>query len=75
MISSIFGSGLRGIQSGVSQAAESASEVSQAFSASGTGDPSAALIDLTQAETQVKSSASLIKTGDELLGAVLDIFA
>lgn len=69
----IFGSGLRGIQIGFQQAAESADKITRAFQPDSTEDAVQPMIDLAGAKRQVEASSKVIKVGDELMGAILDI--
>lgn len=72
---SITRTGLAGIQSGLSQAANSAIRVSKAFTPDSDDDAVIPIIDMKRAEQQVKASSKVVKIGDEMLGTILDIFA
>lgn len=63
------------MQRGLESAAKHASEVTQAFTPEGSGDPTEALVGMKLDEFQVAASAKVIKTGDELQKAILDIVA
>ena len=74
MVNSILGSGITGIQRGVSTIKEGASEIASADAAR--GDTSApaltgSLIDLKVGLHQVQASALVIETVDQVLNAVI----
>lgn len=70
---SIIGTGLRGIQLGFQQAAESADKITSAFEPESTEDAVGPMIELAGAKRQVEASSKVVKVGDELMGAILDI--
>ena len=72
-IDSVLQSGLQAIYSGGEKAAKAATEIATSF-ASG-GDAVGPIVDMKLAEREVKAGATLIRVGDELSGALLDIMA
>lgn len=71
----IISTGLNGILDGYRRASESAERIVQAFASERAQDAFGALFDLQAARRQVEASAKVVKTGNQLLGNVLDIFA
>ena len=74
MTDSIQQIGLRGVQSGLKDAAEHAEKISSGFGDDSI-DTAGEIIGLKQAQHQVEASQKVIKVGDELDKAVLDIIA
>ncbi len=74
-MSAIIKAGLQGVLSGIASAAQHAEEVSQAFTPESDKEPTAALIGLSQDTLQVKASAKVIKVGEEIDKAVIDLLA
>ena len=72
-IGSIMSNGMQGIQSGMNRTAISAGRIAGGISE----DPEAAttLVGLSQGAIDSKISASVVKTGDELLGTLINIHA
>jgi hypothetical protein len=71
---SIVGIGLRGINVGLEQATESAARITRAFQPDSTeSDIVAPITDLQSAKRQVEASSKVVKIGDSLMGAILDI--
>ena len=71
----ISSAGLAGMLYGFTKVDESSARVVQAFSPSSTSDGVQALTDLKAAELQVKASATVVQTSQEMQKAVLDIIA
>ncbi len=73
-IDSAFNSGLLGIQRGLGQTQKSANDIADATVRKDTtvGDVSRAVIDLRQAEQQVRSSAGIVRSADELIGSLIN---
>ena len=71
----IFSTGLSGILDGYRRAAEATERAIGAFTSEQPEDAVSAFIDLEAARRQVEASTKVIKIGDSLLGATLDIFA
>jgi hypothetical protein len=74
MTDSIQQIGLRGVQSGLKDAADHAQKLSSGFESDST-DTVGEIIGLKQAQNQVYASTKVIKVGNELDKAVLDIIA
>ena len=75
MVDSISRIALKGIQTGMEKAAKSAERLTSAAAPNGSGDIAGPIVDLKQAEVQVKASEKVAKTGQELDDAILDILA
>ena len=72
-ISSVLSSGLQGVQAGFGRANQAAGQMARAGANLDGGDLAGSLVDLKISEIQVKASVSAIKTGDQLLGSLIDI--
>ena len=71
---SIVGIGLRGIHVGLEQATESAARITRAFQPDSTeSDLITPITELQSAARQVEASSKVVKIGDSLMGAILDI--
>ena len=70
---SIIGTGLRGIQTGLQNAARDADRVVKAFSPESNEEPTEAIVALQADQRQVEASAQVVKVGDRMLGSILDI--
>ena len=77
MIDSIIGTGLKGVQLGLQNAARDAQKVTEAFNPENPNPEEAtnALVNLKLDEHQTKASSKVIQVGKKLLDSVLDIFA
>ena len=73
MIDSIIQRGLSAIQQGLQEANSSSERLSKAFNTDSEEDPVSAIVDLQSAKRTVQAGAKVVKVGDEMLGAVLDI--
>jgi hypothetical protein len=62
------------MSNGIERTAKDASRVVNAFSENATEDPIQPIVDLQSGERQVQASAAVVKVGDRLLGAILDLF-
>lgn len=71
----IYSTGLGGILDGYRRAADAAERAISAFTSEQPEDAVSAFIDLQAARRQVEASTKVIKVGNSLLGATLDIFA
>jgi flagellar hook protein FlgE len=79
MIDSVLATGVAGVQAGLGQAQQAADNIAR----SGTTRPEGgalnsiteAVVDLKASEIQVKASAAVIKTADEMIGTLIDIKA
>lgn len=67
-ISSILSSGLQGLQSGINRTAIPGGRI-----AAGSDDLARDMVAMRQGEIDVKAAANVIKTGDQILGTLLDI--
>ena len=74
-ISSIIPSGLRGIQAGIARADVAAGQIARANSPTASGDLATAIVGLKVGELQVKASASVVRSGDQMLGTLIDTMA
>ena len=74
-MTSIQAIGLQGMLQGLESAAQNAEKIPQAFQPESTADPLEPMLGLEQAKRQVEASAKVIKVGNELDKAVLDILA
>lgn len=75
MSNSIINTGLKGMQSGLESAAKHAEQVTRAFRPDSEEDQVEGLVGLKTDRVQVQASAKVVKTGDELNQAILDILA
>ena len=78
MVDSIKTSALRGMQQGFENAAKDAQKINAAFSTENpndNADPVEPMIALKLDQQQVKASAKVLKTADEMDKSVLDILA
>ena len=75
MANDIVGAGLRGILTGLTQAAQAAEDISTSFQPESTTDYTDAAISLIGAENQVKASRKVVEIGAELDKEVLSILA
>lgn len=73
--SSVMSTGVQGLQAGFSRANQAAGEIARAGSGSGEGDLATSLVDLKVSEQQVKASAAVVKTADDMLGTLIDTMA
>lgn len=69
-ISAILNNGMQGLQASVNRTAIAGSGLN-----SETSDFAARMVALRQGEIDAKAAANVIKTGDEILGTLLDIRA
>lgn len=74
-ISSIFGSGIHGIEAGMSLADRAGGKIANLSASPETTDLASSIVDLKIAEIQVKASANVVKTGSETLGTLIDALA
>lgn len=74
-IGSVISSGLQGVQAGIQQTGRATSRIAGSVGGADSADLAVSLVGLKTGEIQVKASASVIKTGDELLGTLIDIRA
>ena len=74
-ISSVLGSGIQGIQTGMSLADRAGGRIAMFSASPETTDLAASIVDLKIAKMQVKASANVVKTGSEMLGTLIDTLA
>jgi flagellar hook protein FlgE len=79
-IGSLLNTGVAGIQKGLGDANRAAADIAKigTRSASGEGatsDLTRAVVDLKSSELQVKASAQVVKTADDMLGSLIDTLA
>ena len=73
MSNSLSQVGATAMQTGIQQAGQAAAEIADVINHNDTS-LSQSVVDLLQAEHQVKASAQVIKTADQMLGTMIDIF-
>lgn len=71
---SAMSSGVQGLQAGLGRANQAAGEIARSGTTGG-GDLATPLVDLKVSEQQVKASAAVIKTADDMLGTLIDTMA
>lgn len=74
-INSVLSTGVQGVQAGMQRANRAASEIARAGTAEQGGDLVTPIVDLKLSELQVKASAAVIKSADEVVGTLIDIKA
>lgn len=74
-ISSIMSSGLQSMQASINRAGSASSRIAGFGLDTDSGNMAASMVGLRQGENGVKIAANVIKTGDELLGTLIDIRA
>lgn len=74
-INSILSVGAQGVQAGMRRANQAAGQISRVGANLESGDLASPLVNLKISELLVKSSATVIKTGDQMLGTIIDINA
>ena len=74
-VNSILSTGVQGVQSGLQRANRAAGEIARAGTTEQDGDLATPIVDLKRSELQVKASAAVIKTADEVVGTLIDIKA
>jgi hypothetical protein len=72
-MNSILNIGLQGIRRGLESAEINSFRVVDSFLPDSTEDPVEPLVALQADKRQVQASLRIVKTGDEMIGAVLDI--
>lgn len=74
-ISSIISSGLQNMQASINRTGVASSRIAGFGLNTDSGDMAASMVGLGQGANDAKVAANVIKTGDELLGTLLDIRA
>lgn len=72
-ISNIISFGAAGLQAGFGRSEAAAGRIARAGGEDSGGALTAALVDLRVSEIEAKAAASVIRTGDQLLGTLIDI--
>ena len=72
--SSVMSSGIQGLQAGMGRANQASGEIARAGT-TGSGDLAKSMVDLKVSEQQVKASAAVVKTADDMLGTLIDTLA
>ena len=65
--------GASAMQAGIQQASQAAAEITGVANNNDTS-LSDSVVELLQAENQVKASAQVVKTADQLMGSMIDLF-
>ena len=74
-ISSVLSTGIQGVQAAMNRSDLAAGRIAQFGASQGASDLAGPMVDLKVSEFEVKASAAVIKTGDQMLGTLLDIKA
>lgn len=74
-ISSVMAAGLQGIQAGINRTAMVSGRITAGFASADGGDMAGNMVGLLQGSNDVKIAANVVKTGDELLGTLIDMHA
>lgn len=73
--SSVLATGVQGVQTGMANASDAAGKIARLGTTESDGDFVTPMVDLKQSELQVKASAAVIKSADEMIGTLIDIKA
>ena len=73
--SSLLATGVQGVQTGMASANEAAGKIARLGTTESDGDFATPAVDLKRSELQVKASAAVIKSADEMIGTLIDIKA
>lgn len=74
-INSILSTGVQGVQAGINRSNQAAGQIARFGTNLESGDLASSMIDMKISELQVKASASVIKTSDQMLGTIIDLRA
>lgn len=74
-ISSVLSSGFQGIQTGIGRTDQAGARIAGLGANIDSGNLAPPLIDLKVGEFQVKAAAEVVKTGDQMLGTLINIRA
>lgn len=74
-ISSLFSSGLNGIQAGMSITHRAGGQIAQINTVRNTEQMNNSMIELREGEFQAKFGADVVKVADQMLGTLIDIKA
>ena len=72
---SLLATGTQGVQAGLNRANDAAGRIARFGTTEQDGDLATPIVDLKLSEIQVKASAAVIKTADEMVGTLIDIKA
>ncbi len=72
-VSSVLSLGVQGVQAGIGRANQAAGQIARSGANLENGDLATPILDLKIGEIQVKASVSALKTGDQMLGSLIDI--
>jgi hypothetical protein len=64
---------VQGVQAGIGRANQAAGQIARSGANLENGDLATPILDLKIGEIQVKASVSALKTGDQMLGSLIDI--
>ncbi len=73
--SSVLATGVQGVQAGVARANDAAGKIARFGTTEQDGDLATPIVNLKSSELQVKASAAVIKTADDMIGTLIDIKA
>lgn len=71
-INSILSTGLQGMQAGINRSAIASSRIATSGGAD-SSDIAASMIELRQGAIDAQMAANIVKTGDDILGTLIDI--
>ncbi|HET8711036.1 MAG TPA: hypothetical protein VFM32_06660 [Spongiibacteraceae bacterium] len=71
----LLSTGVKGVQTGLASANDAAGRIARFGTTEQDGDLATPIVDLKRSELQVKASAAVIKTADEVVGTLIDIKA
>lgn len=74
-VNSVMSAGLKGLRAGIDRADQAAGKIARAGASDIDSDLATNIVDLKISEYQIKSAAVVIKTGNQLLGTLIDIDA
>jgi hypothetical protein len=74
-VNSILNTGLQGVRAGIAQADQGSLRLASLGSNFDVNSVASALVDMKIGEIQVKASASVLKTADQMLGTIIDVSA
>jgi flagellar hook protein FlgE len=74
-INCVLSIGVQGVQAGIDRANQAAGQIARIGTNLDSGDLATAIINLKISELQVKASAGVIKTVDQMLGTLININA
>jgi hypothetical protein len=74
-VNSILSTGVQGVQAGLQRANRAAGEIARFGTTEKDGGLATPIVDLKRSELQVKASAAVIRSADEVVGTLIDIKA